>query len=145
MKKNETEKYKKKKKEIGIRLEQLRTDNNLSQLSSMTLGERLCWLRKDNNLTRTDLQKHFGFEKYDTYANYELDKVKRIDISFIKDIAEFYNKSIDYIVYGTDTRNNDISQNSIETNFSYIYNNASDSKKEFLEKAILFIHQKFPN
>lgn len=113
-------------------------------ISEMTLGERLYYLRTTNKKKREDLVEYLQFENLDTYAKYERDNVKNVDIKIIINLAKYYNVSTDYILTGTEIMT-DFSdcKNPVIEKFGYIFSNASDNKKKFLEKAIYFINSEY--
>lgn len=63
---------------------------------------RLKELRKDKDLYQKD---NAGYLKIDqsNYSKYELEKVN-IPIEYLRLLADYYNTSVDYILYRTDER-----------------------------------------
>lgn len=63
---------------------------------------RLKELREDKDLYQKDLAKYLKIDQ-SNYSKYELEKIN-IPIDTLKKIADFYQTSIDYLLYRTDTR-----------------------------------------
>ena len=63
---------------------------------------RLKELREDRDLLQKDIADFLNVDQ-STYSKYELEKVC-IPIETIYKLADFYNTSIDYIIYRTDER-----------------------------------------
>lgn len=68
----------------------------------MTFGERLMDLRKSRGFTRESFAKYLGISKY-TLRNYEL-SVNEPNSSFLKQISDMFNVSIDYLMAATDEK-----------------------------------------
>ena len=68
---------------------------------------RLKELREDKDLYQKDIADYLKVDQ-SNYSKYELEKVNipldNIPLDYIKKLAEFYNTSIDYILYLTDER-----------------------------------------
>ena len=62
---------------------------------------RLRNLREDNDLTQKDLSKMLNISQV-AYSYYELDK-RSIPLELLSKIADFYNTSVDYLLFRTDT------------------------------------------
>ncbi|HIU11741.1 MAG TPA: helix-turn-helix transcriptional regulator [Candidatus Onthocola stercorigallinarum] len=63
---------------------------------------RLKELREDKDLYQKDIADYLKVDQ-SNYSKYELEKVN-IPLDYLKKLAEFYNTSIDYILYLTDER-----------------------------------------
>lgn len=63
---------------------------------------RLKELREDKDLYQKDIADFLNIDQ-SNYSKYELEKVN-IPIEYLRKLADFYNTSIDYILYRTDTR-----------------------------------------
>ena len=63
---------------------------------------RLKELRKDKDLYQKDIADFLNIDQ-SNYSKYELEKVN-IPIEYLRKLADFYNTSIDYILYRTDIR-----------------------------------------
>ena len=63
---------------------------------------RLKELREDRDLFQKDIAKLIHIDQ-SNYSKYELEKIS-IPIEYLKSLADFYNTSIDYILYRTDER-----------------------------------------
>ena len=57
-------------------------------------------LREDNDLTQKQLSKFLNISQV-AYSYYELNK-RNIPIELLSKLADFYNTSIDYLLYRTD-------------------------------------------
>ena len=57
-------------------------------------------LREDNDLTQKQLSKFLNISQV-TYSYYELNK-RSIPLEVLCKLADFYNTSIDYLLYRTD-------------------------------------------
>lgn len=68
----------------------------------MTFGERLVELRKSKKYTRESLAEQLGISKY-TLRNYEL-SVNEPGSSFLKQVSDFFDVSIDYLMGMTDEK-----------------------------------------
>lgn len=66
----------------------------------MTFGERLIALRKEKGYTRESFAEFLGISKY-TLRNYEL-SVNEPGSSFLKQISNIFNVSMDYLMGVTD-------------------------------------------
>ena len=64
---------------------------------------RLKELREDHDLIQKDLADYLKIDQ-SNYSKYELEKIN-IPIETLIKIANFYNTSIDYLLYRTDNRN----------------------------------------
>ncbi len=62
---------------------------------------RLRNLREDGDLTQKDLSKMLNISQV-AYSYYELDK-RSIPLELLSKIADFYNTSVDYLLFRTDT------------------------------------------
>lgn len=58
-------------------------------------------LREDNDLTQKDLSKLLNISQV-AYSYYELDK-RSVPLELLSKIADFYNTSVDYLLFRTDT------------------------------------------
>lgn len=58
-------------------------------------------LREDNDLTQKELSKILNVSQV-AYSYYELNK-RTIPLELLCKLADFYNTSVDYILYRTDT------------------------------------------
>lgn len=63
---------------------------------------RLKELRKDKDLYQKDNADYLKIDQ-SNYSKYELEKVN-IPIEYLRLLADYYNTSIDYILYRTDER-----------------------------------------
>ena len=61
---------------------------------------RLRNLREDNDLTQKDLSKMLNISQV-AYSYYELNK-RNIPLEILCKLADFYNTSVDYLIYRTD-------------------------------------------
>ena len=59
-------------------------------------------LREDKDLTQTEVSKMLNITQV-AYSYYELDK-RNIPLESLCKLADYYNVSIDYILYGTDKK-----------------------------------------
>lgn len=57
-------------------------------------------LREDNDLTQNDISKILNISQV-AYSYYELNK-RSIPLELLSKLADYYNTSIDYLVYRTD-------------------------------------------
>lgn len=93
----------------------------------VTFGERLRLLRKENNLTQEQLASYFGMKK-SRISQYELDK-RQADDDFKKQLADFFNVSLDYLL----GRTNDKNIIDIPQEYTDKYKVTSKDKKQYLE------------
>ena len=63
---------------------------------------RLKELREDKDLFQKDIADYLKIDQ-SNYSKYELEKIS-IPLEYLKTLADFYNTSIDYILYCTDER-----------------------------------------
>ena len=63
---------------------------------------RLKELREDNDIYQKDIAKYLNVDQ-SNYSKYELEKIN-IPVTILKKLADYYNTSIDYILYRTDER-----------------------------------------
>ena len=63
---------------------------------------RLKELREDKDLFQKDIAEYLKIDQ-SNYSKYELEKIS-IPVEYLKSLADFYNTSIDYILYRTDER-----------------------------------------
>lgn len=63
---------------------------------------RLKELRKDKDLYQKDIADYLKIDQ-SNYSKYELEKIS-IPLEYLKQLADFYNTSTDYILYRTDER-----------------------------------------
>lgn len=61
---------------------------------------RLRNLREDNDLTQRQLSKYFNISQV-AYSYYELNK-RTIPLELLSKLADFYETSVDYLLYRTD-------------------------------------------
>ena len=59
-------------------------------------------LREDNDLTQNDISKILNISQV-AYSYYELNK-RSIPLELLSKLADYYNTSIDYLVYRTDEK-----------------------------------------
>mgnify|MGYP004614240825 FL=1 len=64
--------------------------------------DRLKKLREDKDLYQKDIADYLKIDQ-SNYSNYELEKVN-IPIEYLRFIANYYNTSVDYILYRSDER-----------------------------------------
>ena len=57
-------------------------------------------LREDNDLTQSQISKFLNISQV-AYSYYELNK-RNIPLELLSKLADYYNTSIDYLVYRTD-------------------------------------------
>lgn len=62
---------------------------------------RLKNLREDNDLTQTEISNYLNISQV-AYSHYELGK-RNIPIELLSKLADYYNTSVDYLIYRTDT------------------------------------------
>ena len=63
---------------------------------------RLKELREDKDLYQKDIANYLKIDQ-SNYSKYELEKVN-IPVDYLRLLADYYNTSIDYILYRTDER-----------------------------------------
>ena len=63
---------------------------------------RLKEIREDRDLLQKDIAKYLHIDQ-SNYSKYELEKIN-IPIETLHKLADYYNTSIDYILYRTDIR-----------------------------------------
>ena len=63
---------------------------------------RLKELRKDKDLYQKDIADYLKIDQ-SNYSKYELEKIS-IPLEYLKQLADFYNTSTDYMLYRTDER-----------------------------------------
>ncbi len=63
---------------------------------------RLKELREDKDLYQKDIADYLKIDQ-SNYSKYELEKVN-IPIEYLRLLADYYNTSVDYILYRTDER-----------------------------------------
>ncbi len=63
---------------------------------------RLKELREDRDIYQKQIAKYLNIDQ-SNYSKYELEKIN-IPIDILKKLADYYNTSIDYILYRTDER-----------------------------------------
>ena len=63
---------------------------------------RLKELREDKDLFQKDIAQYLKIDQ-SNYSKYELEKIS-IPVEYLKSLADFYNTSVDYILYRTDVR-----------------------------------------
>ena len=63
---------------------------------------RLKELREDKDLYQKDIADYLKIDQ-SNYSKYELEKIS-IPLEYLKQLADFYNTSTDYILYRTDKR-----------------------------------------
>ncbi len=63
---------------------------------------RLKELHEDKDLFQKDIAEYLKIDQ-SNYSKYELEKIS-IPVEYLKSLADFYNTSIDYILYRTDER-----------------------------------------
>lgn len=63
---------------------------------------RLKELREDRDLHQKDIAKVLEIDQ-SNYSKYELEKIN-IPLEYLNKLADFYNTSVDYILYRTDER-----------------------------------------
>ena len=64
------------------------------------MNTRIRNLREDNNLSQKDLSKILNVSQV-AYSYYEINK-RSIPLEILCNLADFYNTSIDYLLYRTD-------------------------------------------
>lgn len=79
----------------------------------MTFGSRLKQLRIEYNLTQEELANALKISK-GTIGMYEIDK-RKPDTDMLKEIANFFKVSIDYLLCNTDFRESDLPKNAFTT------------------------------
>ncbi len=63
---------------------------------------RLKELREDKDLYQKDIAKYLNVDQ-SNYSKYELEKIN-IPVSILLKLSDYYNTSIDYLLYKTDKR-----------------------------------------
>jgi len=63
---------------------------------------RLKELREDNDIYQKEIAKYLNVDQ-SNYSKYKLEKIN-IPIDTLKKLADYYNTSIDYLLYRTDER-----------------------------------------
>ena len=63
---------------------------------------RLKEIREDHDLYQKDIAKYLNMDQ-SNYSKYELEKIN-IPIETLHKLADYYNTSIDYLLYRTDQR-----------------------------------------
>ncbi len=63
---------------------------------------RLKELREDKDLVQKDIAEYLKIDQ-SNYSKYELEKIS-IPLEYLIKLADFYNTSVDYILYRTDRR-----------------------------------------
>lgn len=63
---------------------------------------RLKELREDKDLLQKDIAEYLKIDQ-SNYSKYELEKIS-IPLEYLIKLADFYNTSVDYILYRTDRR-----------------------------------------
>ncbi len=63
---------------------------------------RLKEIREDKDLTQKEIANYLKMDQ-SNYSKYELEKIN-IPLDIIKKLADFYDTSIDYLLYRTDNR-----------------------------------------
>ena len=58
-------------------------------------------LREDNDLTQNELSKYLNISQV-AYSYYELGR-RTIPLELLSKLADYYNTSVDYLLYRTDT------------------------------------------
>ena len=66
----------------------------------MIMYQRIKDLREDRDLTQKDISKILNISQI-AYSYYELNR-RSIPLEILSKLADFYNTSIDYLVYRTD-------------------------------------------
>jgi len=74
------------------------------------LGERLRKLRNERNLTQKEIAKILGIPR-GTYAHYEINK-RTPDFDLLKETADYYNVSLDYLLDRTNVKDYGLSDDS---------------------------------
>ena len=81
-------------------------------------NDRLKELREDRDLYQKDIAKLIHIDQ-SNYSKYELEKIN-IPIEILHLLADYYNTSIDYILYRTDVRKaypkSIVSEKTVQTN-----------------------------
>lgn len=83
------------------------------------LSTKLKNIRKENNLLQKDIAKEINIA-IQTYAKYEQGKAQP-DIETLKNLADFYNVSVDYLIGRAD-----------EDNIVQIYNDLSEDEEHLI-------------
>jgi transcriptional regulator with XRE-family HTH domain len=65
------------------------------------MNTRLKSLREDNDLTQSQLAKFLNISQV-AYSYYEIDK-RNIPIELLSKLADYYNTSVDYLIYRTNS------------------------------------------
>ena len=58
-------------------------------------------LREDNDLTQSEISKYLNISQV-AYSYYELGR-RTIPLELLSKLADYYNTSVDYLLYRTDT------------------------------------------
>ena len=64
------------------------------------MNTRIRNLREDNDLTQSELSKYLNISQV-AYSYYELGR-RTIPLELLSKLADYYNTSIDYLLYRTD-------------------------------------------
>lgn len=99
----------------------------------MSFGERLAALRKSKGFTRESFAEYLGISKY-TLRNYEL-SVNEPGSSFLKQISEIFDVSIDYLMGATDEKERILSYQLKSSEYEHIekYRDLDDHGKEMVD------------
>lgn len=79
-------------------------------VKKLTLGSRLRELRKDKNLALWQVADQVGADK-GNLSRLERDLIYNVKMETIKQLAELYNVSVDYLIYGSKDLNTDLPTN----------------------------------
>lgn len=99
----------------------------------MVFGERLMALRTSNNLTREALAERLHMSKY-TLRNYEL-SVNEPGSKFLKQVSDFFDVSIDYLMGVTDEKEKVMPYNLKASEYAHIekYRSLDDCGRETID------------
>lgn len=107
----------------------------------MTLGQKLKRLREENDLTLEELAKIFKLGK-STISNYERD-YRKPDINLLKQIADYFHVSIDWLIGRVDERDlyimegNEIPKQLRDIGIEYLEVNEELKKRGFTPEKIM--------
>lgn len=96
------------------------------------LGDKLYELRHSQNLSQEDIASKF-YVKKNTWCQYERN-IRRPDIDLLKQIANYFNISIDYLLGTTEIKYDP--KDPILTNIISIYQELSNTEKQNFIKHI---------
>jgi len=100
-----------------------------------TFGNRLKLLRLEHNLNGIELGKKFNFSK-STISSWE-NETREPSQDVLKQLAEYFDVSIDYMIGVSDTRNPLIHDNNIKDNTDEVHSFTVKLVNELLKEGII--------